>query len=183
MTNHFRERATCLLSETKAPSAFPQVMDLKTLSPYHLLIHPEHPSPKCNAAHSFASWYKWEWLEQGLIDSSTHPAWQDSRTFTWSSPEPPDGIKCMSLRACVCLCFAEILPFCRSEPKKTNKNPHGSHLHSIVFAEKQHSLLRRDWWQSFKRLERCFCATLIYSVCDFDLSAGVRVVNIRGVLV
>lgn len=96
VTNHFMERATCLLWSQSVPSPYrkpagPRTGQTFTLSRIDwscLLPH--------GTDHLFSGWYKWNWLEHGLIDLLTHvswhsgddQAWRERRTITWSLPGP-----------------------------------------------------------------------------------------------
>lgn len=96
VTNHFMERATCLLWSPSVPSPYlqpggPGTGQTFTLSriDWPCLLPP-------GTDHLFSGWYKWNWLEQGLIDLLTHvswhsgdnQAWREWRTITWSLPGP-----------------------------------------------------------------------------------------------
>ncbi len=94
MTNHLMERATCLLWSQSVPSPYLQPAGPSSGQTFTLSrIDCSCPLPH-GTDHLFSGWYKWNWLERGLIDLLTHvswhsgddQAWRERSAITWSLP-------------------------------------------------------------------------------------------------
>lgn len=118
-SNLFTLKPKCLL--TSLQPAGPGTGQTFTLS----FIDRSRPLP-LGTDHLFSGWYKWNWLEQGLIDlrayASWHSrddrAWRERRTFVWSLPGPPTE-RDVNVRArkrfprkhiCISLCLQKLQP-------------------------------------------------------------------------
>lgn len=180
------ERATCLLWSQSVPSPYrnpagPRTGQTFTLSRIDwscLLPH--------GTDHLFSGWYKWNWLEHGLIDLLTHvswhsgddQAWRERRTITWSLPGPQTRGIIVSV-----LVSTSVPPHLRMWQRVLREK---HMLHSFAFycvCKNCSSQKRGDKWWCDAYSPRSHYAALIYSVWDFDLNAGVCAANAADVLV
>jgi len=184
MTNHFMERATCLLGSQIVPSPYRKPAGPRTGQTF-TLSHIDWSCPLPHGTdHLFSGWYKWNWLEHGLIDLLTHvswhsgddQAWRERRTITWSLPGPQTRGVRVSMSVPPHLWMWQ----------RVFREKHMQHSFAFHCVCKNCSSQKRGdkWWRVAKSA-RSHYAALIYSVWDFDLNAGACVcaANAAGVLV
>lgn len=119
------------------------------LSPYLLLISPHE------WCHLFASWYKWDWLEQGAWLICTHmPRDKPRQNSTWQGSENiylrlvqlsrarKHYSLCMHAHAGVCVCVivrCECFKSARKSLARGGKKANKCNLHSILFTKQPHT--------------------------------------------
>lgn len=96
--------------------------------------------------HLFPGWYKWNWLEQGLIDLRTYAswhsrddqAWRGRRTIVWSLPGPPtEGDVNASIQVTACV---------RTCDKETSEKTHAAFICISLCSQKLQLSQKWDKW-------------------------------------